>query len=156
MHDRQGVIARPPQQRLNLNTQADDHIFVRSTGTVMTTRNTKRVIQDMAHMVGVLEPEKYSESSLYIKQLTVFSKCAPKVTFPPAVAFALWTADAHRKDRPTPPVGICTLLYGTVQQHIEGQKWPENSRRYCAKLISRHAHFQPILINRQRHSNDVV
>jgi hypothetical protein len=66
MHDRQGVIARPPQQRLNLNTQADDHIFVRSTGTVMTTRNTKRVIQDMAHMVGVLEPEKYSEYSLRV------------------------------------------------------------------------------------------
>lgn len=54
------------RQRRNLNTKPDDHVFVRSTGTVMTTRNTKRVIQDMARMVGVLEPEKYSEYSLRV------------------------------------------------------------------------------------------
>ena len=54
------------RQLRNLNTTADDHIFVRSTGEIMTTRNTNDVIRDMARTLGVLEPEKYSEYSLRV------------------------------------------------------------------------------------------
>jgi hypothetical protein len=54
------------KQKLNLKNTGNNLFFVRSNGTPMTTRNTKPIIQEMARICRVLEPEQYTEYSLRV------------------------------------------------------------------------------------------